>query len=282
MYGFIALIIVYGLSAIISQVFKNSLNGSKSKKTTSQVLTEYKKKFEDASKELSKKTEDTTRTGRTQNFLTGQKNSQTKQNFLNSQRNSTHHQKSQVSQNFGRQVNSVRPSKASKQAMSNASLKTSNKQPQKMQSSQKTEDKLQLMQDCLAQIQKVFKNYDENKLNISIIDIDFVKEFKLLNSSQIYHMDRNDVLTFVQKLERFKIKNPTLPEKLIKSLENFLRDIRYIQNDSLVEEETFPEKVIRNNLSKHKSLVPIGNKTVLPLKQSIIWKEILDKPKSMR
>lgn len=276
MYGFIALIIVYGLSAIISQAFKKNLNGSKSKKSTSQFLTEYKEKFEDASKELSKKTEGTRRAGRAQNFLTGQKNSQTRQNFLTSQRNSTSRQKSQATQNFGRQ------NKDSKQAMSNPSLKTSNKPSQKMQSSQKTEDKLQLMQDCLVQIQKVFKNYDENKLNVSSIDIDFVKEFKQVQSHEIYHMDRNDLLTYVQKLERFKIKNPTLPDKLMISLDNFLRDIKYIQNDSKMEEETFPERVIRNNLTKHKSLVPIGNKIVLPLKQSIIWKEILDKPKSMR
>lgn len=200
------------------------------------------------------------------------------QDFLKKQGESV---KKQTPNQMQRTANPVRNANRhiKKNTTSNSTQQTKSSKPVSKEKDTIYDRTLATARTCLQVIQQVFHQIPETSRAISRMDREFVREFKQL-SSTFENLDYNDLLNYAQKVERFVQKNSHLPTDVLDVIKEALGHIRQAQKDIIqVEgvdafEEPLSERTYRSSVRIETSKGSV--------RQALIWKEILDKPKSLK
>lgn len=124
----------------------------------------------------------------------------------------------------------------------------------------------------------IANEYTKEQLNLSRLDESFYEELKELSEKNWDRFSKADISVIIQRLERWKEKNPSLPDTLVEFLE---KRFSIIKDDSL-KDETVLDGTVKRTKRKHYNALGYHLAQGTNLKTSLIVKEILDKPKSMR
>ena len=130
----------------------------------------------------------------------------------------------------------------------------------------------------LKQVQVYCRKNDVQSFTMSKLDQEFVREYMQIAITP-QQMDRNTAINYVQKLERLLHKNQTLPTELQSAISEVSRaykemELKHIEDTFVVVPTIVETTALNTNLA--------GNVDKKQLRQAMVWKEILDKPLSLR